>query len=232
MANPQKENGYTAIANEIMEALGRIRIAGEARQVLDVILRKTYGWNKKEDFISLSQFCLATGLSKWRVCHSIKKLEKMNLIIANKGNDKGNKYRFNKDFDTWKPLPKRATLPIKATTIANKGNKPLPIIGHTKDTITKDILHSKSNDLRPDIRIIEMFAFKKEMALTQEQKQSFIKRNLRTAQLLKSYPAEKIEQVMDWLKENADFKWTLESVGKFIDEDLTKISFKKKTLKL
>ena len=47
MANPQKENGYTSIANDIVEALAGIRIPGEARQCLDVILRKTYGWNKK-----------------------------------------------------------------------------------------------------------------------------------------------------------------------------------------
>ena len=38
MANPQTENGYTKIANEIMEALAHIRIPGEAMQVLLVIL--------------------------------------------------------------------------------------------------------------------------------------------------------------------------------------------------
>lgn len=47
MANPQCENGFTKIANELMEALAKIRIPGEARQVLDVIFRQTYGWNKK-----------------------------------------------------------------------------------------------------------------------------------------------------------------------------------------
>ena len=56
MASPQLKDGYVAIANEIMDALAHIRIPGEARQVLDVILRKTYGWKKKEDEISLSQF--------------------------------------------------------------------------------------------------------------------------------------------------------------------------------
>jgi len=52
MANPQIENGYTRIANETMDALAKIRIPGQARQVLDFILRKTYGWNKKTDMIS------------------------------------------------------------------------------------------------------------------------------------------------------------------------------------
>lgn len=33
MANPQCENGYTRIANEILEALSKIRIPGEARRL-------------------------------------------------------------------------------------------------------------------------------------------------------------------------------------------------------
>jgi phage replication O-like protein O len=49
--SPQKEHGYTPIANEIYDAFVRTRISGEARQVLDCIIRKTYGYNKKEDKI-------------------------------------------------------------------------------------------------------------------------------------------------------------------------------------
>ncbi|MBI5447822.1 MAG: replication protein [Gammaproteobacteria bacterium] len=64
MVTPQCEDGYTKIANELLEALARIRIPGETHQVLDTVLRKTYGYGKKEDAISLSQFVLATGLSK------------------------------------------------------------------------------------------------------------------------------------------------------------------------
>jgi len=38
MASPQLENGYTRIANELMEALARIRIPGEARQVKESLI--------------------------------------------------------------------------------------------------------------------------------------------------------------------------------------------------
>jgi phage replication O-like protein O len=144
MANPQADKGYTRIANEMLEALAGIRISGEARQCLDVILRKTYGWNKKEDTISLSQFCLLTKMVKSRVCCSLAKLRQMNIIITKKGNGSGNIYRFNKDFDTWKPLPKKVTV---KRTITNNGNRryqkrksALPIMVHTKDTITKDTI--------------------------------------------------------------------------------------------
>ncbi len=74
MANPQKENGHVDIANEIMEALAGIRISGEEWQCLCVIFRKTYGWHKKEDWISLSQFNLLTKLKKPNIFRAIKKL--------------------------------------------------------------------------------------------------------------------------------------------------------------
>ena len=121
MANPQTENGYTKIANEIMIALCRVRIPGEARQILDVIISKTYGWNKKCDRISLSQFVEMTGQQKSHVSRNIKKLEAMNLIVITlKGNKLGHTYNFIKDFERWKPLPKKVTLPnrvIRGTPI-------------------------------------------------------------------------------------------------------------------
>ena len=97
MANPQAENGHIDIANEIMDAFASIRIPGEARQVLDFIIRKTWGWQKKEDLIPLSQFILATKLKKATICKAIKKLELMNLVITQKGNDGITKYNINKD---------------------------------------------------------------------------------------------------------------------------------------
>ncbi len=114
MANPQVENGYTKIANEIMEALAKIRIPGQAYQVMLVILRKTYGFNKKEDIISLGQFAKAIGTQRPTVLRAIYKLLDMNLIIK-KDNGTDIKYMFNKDFETWKPLSKKITT-FKPTT--------------------------------------------------------------------------------------------------------------------
>ena len=79
MASPQLKDGYMSIANEIMEALAQIRIPGEARQILDVILRKTYGWNKKEDEISLSQSKEKTGLLSPNIIRARNKLLIMNI---------------------------------------------------------------------------------------------------------------------------------------------------------
>lgn len=128
MANPQVENGHTDISNEIMDALARTRIPGEARQVLDLILRRTYGWHKKEDIIPLSQFSAGTGLSKNHICRAIKTLIKMNLItqkgyggVPQKGNSIGKTYAVIKNFDVWVPVPQ------KGYQYPNKGIKGTPI---------------------------------------------------------------------------------------------------------
>lgn len=60
-----------------------------------------------------------------------------------------------------------------------------------------------------------------------KQLQSFIKRNLRSAQLLEGYKNNRIIEVIQYLKENADFKFTLETVSKFVDEDLNKLNSNK-----
>jgi len=97
MANPQKENGRTEIANEILEKFCRFRIPGEVMQVVMVIIRKTYGWHKKTDQISYSQFSQMTGLSKSNVARALSKASTHCLIYK----DRTGKYGFQKDFDGW-----------------------------------------------------------------------------------------------------------------------------------
>lgn len=77
-------------------------------------------------------------------------------------------------------------------------------------------------DKQKHIQIIGLFAKAKKVELTSKELQSsFIRRNLRAAKDLSGYPVEKIIKTLKYLIDNVDFKWTLESVGKYIDEDLT-----------
>lgn len=139
-----KDNqGYTKISNDLLDNLCMIRISGQARQVLDVIFRKTYGFNKDTDRIALSQFSNLTGLKKQTVCKVINILKRLNLIIVTqKGNIlKDNTYEINDDCKTWKPLPKKVTInivPKKVIIVTKKDNTSLPKMVHTKDNDTKD----------------------------------------------------------------------------------------------
>jgi len=128
MANLQVEEGYVRIATEIQDAFCRTRIPGKERQVLDVIIRKTYGWNKCEEAISLSQFSGMTGINKPCVIRAIQGLlSKKIIIVIQKDNEPVKRYKFNKDYHQWQPLSKKITL-----------SKKIPTIDNNKDTITKD----------------------------------------------------------------------------------------------
>lgn len=123
LADQQRDDGFVPIPNNLMDALAKIRIPGEARQVLDVIYRRTLGWNKGQELIRLSEFEDITGLSKVHVLRSISKLLSMNLIFVTKKGSAAT-YEPNRDFSSWIPLPKRANNVTKKgnENITNKGN--------------------------------------------------------------------------------------------------------------
>ena len=103
MSNPQKENGYVMIANELFEAFCRTRLSGEASQVLNAIIRKTYGFNKKTDVISLSQFCLMTKMPKSSVARAVRYL-RTRKIIKTKPHGYTTEYGVNKNYDEWEKV--------------------------------------------------------------------------------------------------------------------------------
>lgn len=136
MASPQLENGYLKIANEIYEAFAKTRITSEPRRILDFILRKTYGFSKKEDAISLSQFCGGTGLKKNSVCRSLKQLLEHRFILK-RATPIANKYRFNKDFTTWIPFSKERHVSNERKNVLKRENNR----SQTRDiqkTVTKE----------------------------------------------------------------------------------------------
>lgn len=140
MASPQKENGYTPVANEILEKLYEIDIDGVPLRTVLFIIRKTYGYNKKRDRISLSQFSQALGKDRAQICRVLKKLESMKIIIRIQ-DDNGTEYEFNKDYDGWQVVTPRSL--GGSDSQANKLVTPRPIgvvtpRSHTKDNNTKD----------------------------------------------------------------------------------------------
>lgn len=147
MACPQKENGYTSIATEIVDALVKIKLSGYEYRILFVIFRKTYGWQKKEDWISLSQFVQATNISRPHVCRALRMLIGQNIITKGGTRDQP-RYAFQKNYDKWSSLPKGA----RSHHVTKGGNKVLPkgVIrvvpkgAHTKDIYTKETIQMKN----------------------------------------------------------------------------------------
>ena len=73
MASPQLENGFIRIAREIYQELPKTYIPSDVRRIIDFIILKTYGFNKPEDRIAISQFVKGTRLEKGHVCRAINR---------------------------------------------------------------------------------------------------------------------------------------------------------------
>jgi phage replication O-like protein O len=151
MANPQKENGFTAIANEIMDALIAADLSGQDFKIALLIIRKTYGFNKTEDAVSLSQMMKATTMCKIRCSQVVNRLELMKILTVTENiNGIGKKYKFNKDFDTWQTVNKNINRYKKMKgTVNEKRNRPLMKTLTTKDTLTKDTLTKDNTPIVP-----------------------------------------------------------------------------------
>lgn len=143
MNSPQLEDGYIKIANELWDALCRFRIPGEERQILDVIFRKTYGFNKKYDAIPLSQFEAATGLNRGNICRSIRKLENKRLISVKSDTGKITTYGINKIYSQWLPVSKVTRVNMAGV---KSDNLPVSEATHSKDISSKDNKDSLSAD--------------------------------------------------------------------------------------
>lgn len=97
MPKPQKEEGYTPIANEILEALAQMKLTSHEWRFLMALFRKTYGYRKKEDMIPISQFEKLMRCPARRIWEAKRNLKDKNIIKVEDG-----KIEFQKDYSLWK----------------------------------------------------------------------------------------------------------------------------------
>lgn len=243
MANPQKENGFTKIANEILDALVKWHLSGYEWRVLLILIRKTYGWNKKADWISLSQFSEATGIAESHVSRALNMLLKQNIVTKG-GNYKHPLFGLQKDWEKWIELPKgvRSHHPIKITKGGNL-NLPKGVIhsyqrgGIQKKVLQKTLLQKNSAVATPTadepfnqteyiktlldskqkhLQIIGLYFEQKRLVFpTKAAIQAEIKRNVRPATALVGWDSKAIINTMVWL-ESQKLTWGLEAIVKNI----------------
>lgn len=109
MASPQVKNGYTRIANDLLEKIMSSGLNGTEMSVVLFVIRKTYGFGKKEDAISISQFAKAIPVTRPAICNALKVLKVVKiLLLVKKGNSakRSNLYTFNKNYDEWQLVKK------------------------------------------------------------------------------------------------------------------------------
>jgi phage replication O-like protein O len=144
MANPQFEDGYTRIANEILIALSFMRLSPNEWRLLNCIIRQTYGWQKKEDWISQSQFTEKTGIIRQNVWRTIEGLKTKKMIVIGTDYNKHPRYGFQKNYELWKMPQKMRVLMLKE--IKKERERRGDVIGTDYITISKEEKKKKESD--------------------------------------------------------------------------------------
>jgi len=103
LASPQIENGFTKIANELFDEILKRDFSKRELKIIFVIIRKTYGWNVKEDEISIRYFEGATGIRFRHVVDTLNELHSKKIIHFSRhpGHSQKRKISLNKDYDKW-----------------------------------------------------------------------------------------------------------------------------------
>ena len=95
--NPQLEDGYTKIANELLEALAGANLNGSELKTVLAILRLTYGYRLKSAKITKPQLAKLTGSSERRIARALSDLADRKIIFR----DRSETY-INKRYKEWK----------------------------------------------------------------------------------------------------------------------------------
>lgn len=74
------EDGFTRIANLLLEALALARLNGVQKGICLFLFRRTYGWNRSEDAIALGEFAEACGSSRSYISRQLSDLIEKNII--------------------------------------------------------------------------------------------------------------------------------------------------------
>ncbi|HBR1046049.1 TPA: replication protein [Klebsiella pneumoniae] len=138
------DDGFTRIANELLEAVMRAGLSQHQLLVFMAVMRKTYGFNKKSDWVSNEQISVLTGILPHKCSAAKSTLVKRGILTQT-----GRVIGINKAVSEWSSLPIKGTEKkpyLKKVTLPESGKKSLPESGNayypnqvnTKDKHTKD----------------------------------------------------------------------------------------------
>ena len=101
MASPKLENGYTKIANELLEKTIEYPFKSYELRIILKIIRETYGCKTKKKQISFGKIAKRTGIGRTNVIHSTNILISRKIIFKQKLKNNKNLWGINKDYEEW-----------------------------------------------------------------------------------------------------------------------------------
>ncbi len=159
----QIEGGnYTRIVNKVIEQLVKQPLLGAELAICLFIIRKTYGFQKKEDEISLTQFEQGTGRSRPTIVKALKNLQLVNIVkLVKKGDSRisSNCWSFNKYYHTWKLVKQSELVKHRVLTSKEIDKKLVKTAKHTKENYKRNTKETTSqSDGEMIVKVIDSFS--------------------------------------------------------------------------
>lgn len=153
----QLENGnYTRIVNKVLDELVKIPLLGVELSICIFVIRKTWGYSKKSDQISISQFEKGVNRSRPTIVKALKNLQLVNILqLVKVGSSKiqSSEWKFNKKYKEWAFNTKLVNIPelvkYNDPTSKEKLSQLVKTPKHTKDN-TKDNIQKKGRVNSPN----------------------------------------------------------------------------------
>ncbi len=202
MANVQKENGFTAIANELLETILKCNFTLRELKIVLTVIRYTDGFNRKEANLSSRFISEATTIKPNHVFAVTKELLNKNVLI-NRTEQKGviRRYQLNKNYDTWLSKSRKSISP-KSGLINPElvlSSEPKAVLSNSPQKVTK----KENNKNNSKENIIQLFPISihplQQFVKDSCQRVCKIEKQLtfdECENLLKEYTEERVEDVL------------------------------------
>lgn len=114
------DDGYTRIANSLLEAIINSALTLRETKVLLFIIRNTYGYNRKEHALSHKYISAGTGISYSKIAAVINALQSKNIIFRTAAHGSHpQKIMINTKLNEWDILPQNG-VPQKGVDTPNR----------------------------------------------------------------------------------------------------------------
>lgn len=141
MANPQPDQ-FTRISNELYKAIMQSDFTKRQRNILDLVIRMSYGCGKKSALLRPVDFELV-GIYKTHIRKELDYLSKAAVLIID-----GERISLNKDYDQWRiSLSKSATNTDRWSEVLSKNlnDEVTEIVTKDNDKVTKTVTDGYQN---------------------------------------------------------------------------------------
>lgn len=146
MANPQPTDAHLRMAHSINEAIMTRDFTKRQRKILDLIIRLSWGCNKKDAYIPHQRDFYVVGVHEVDVKRELDWLEVSKVIIR-----QDSFYWFNKDYDDWGVSRVKPYQPKKLSELLSlnlNGNRP-KLSKTLSQNLVKHLVQTKQNTKFP-----------------------------------------------------------------------------------